>query len=105
MDKVRFCAKSHIYDVIVYTTQNEKNENQIPSIVATLIYNVQKSENMVFRVAGGKILIPRKKLNGNEPKRVYSFKYLGHFDTDDLRDHLDIERERRAQLDATCCTS
>ncbi|XP_028176959.1 uncharacterized protein LOC114364837 [Ostrinia furnacalis] len=29
-------------------------------------------------------------------KRVNSFKYLGHWVTDDLKDNVDIERERRA---------
>ncbi|XP_026326114.1 uncharacterized protein LOC113240070 [Hyposmocoma kahamanoa] len=63
-----------------------------------LIYNVKKSEYMVFGAAGGKIpdSIPSIKLNGNELKRAYAFKYLGHFVTDDLKDNLDIERERRA---------
>lgn len=63
-----------------------------------LAYNVKKSEWLVFRAVGGKCptTIPAIKLDGVELKRVYKFKYLGHFVTDDLKDQLDIERERRA---------
>ncbi|CAH2104113.1 unnamed protein product [Euphydryas editha] len=63
-----------------------------------LIYNVKKSEVMVFRAQGGKRpeSVPVIKLNGSELKRVYQFKYLGHYVTDDLDDLVDIERERRA---------
>lgn len=35
-------------------------------------------------------------LNGTELNRVKQFKYLGHYVTEDLKDDLDIERERRA---------
>ncbi|PZC70440.1 hypothetical protein B5X24_HaOG216254, partial [Helicoverpa armigera] len=35
-------------------------------------------------------------INGTPIRRVNKFKYLGHFLTDDLSDHEDIERERRA---------
>ncbi|XP_022818955.1 uncharacterized protein LOC111351303 [Spodoptera litura] len=63
-----------------------------------LLYNVAKSEFMVFKASGGKCpdSVPAIRLNGNELNRVYQFKYLGHYVTDDLRDHVDIERERRA---------
>ncbi|CAK1579855.1 unnamed protein product [Parnassius mnemosyne] len=62
-----------------------------------LVYNTEKSQYMVFRVAGRcPESIPAINLNGSELKRVYQFKYLGHILADDLRDDLDIERERRA---------
>ncbi|XP_047990506.1 uncharacterized protein LOC125229659 [Leguminivora glycinivorella] len=53
---------------------------------------------MVFKAVGGKLpeSVPVIKLNNNELKRVHAFKYLGHYVTDDLKDQLDIERERRA---------
>ncbi|XP_048002070.1 uncharacterized protein LOC125238707 [Leguminivora glycinivorella] len=63
-----------------------------------LLYNAKKSEYMVFKAVGGKLpeSVPVIKLNNNELKRVHAFKYLGHYVTDDLKDQLDIERERRA---------
>ncbi|KAL0860785.1 hypothetical protein ABMA27_009329 [Loxostege sticticalis] len=63
-----------------------------------LTYNVKKSEFLVFKAVGGKCpeSVPAIKLNGVELKRVTKFKYLGHLVTDDLKDHEDIERERRA---------
>ncbi|XP_061711717.1 uncharacterized protein LOC133521011 [Cydia pomonella] len=63
-----------------------------------LLYNAKKSEYMVFKAVGGKLPenVPAIKLNNNELKRVYTFKYLGHYVTDDLKDQLDIERERTA---------
>jgi retron-type reverse transcriptase len=62
-----------------------------------LTYNVKKCEYMVFEVRGkhredGPDLL----LNGFKIKKVSSFKYLGHVIADDLKDNLDIERERRA---------
>ncbi|XP_063535970.1 uncharacterized protein LOC134745820 [Cydia strobilella] len=62
-----------------------------------LRYNVAKSEYMVFK-AGSRCpsYVPPIRLNGEQLRRVYSFKYLGHLITDDLRDDADIERERRA---------
>lgn len=63
-----------------------------------LIYNVKKSECMVFQ-AKGKALpstVPPIKLYGTPLKRVSQFKYLGHVVTFDLKDDADIERERRA---------
>ncbi|XP_045537877.1 uncharacterized protein LOC123721879 [Papilio machaon] len=63
-----------------------------------LVYNVAKSEYLVFGAGGGKYpeVVPVIKLNGTELKRVYQFKYLGHYVTADLKDQVDIERERRA---------
>lgn len=62
-----------------------------------LIYNTSKSECMVFP-AGGRCpgTIPSIKLNGVKLTMVKQFKYLGHWLTSDLRDDVDIERERRA---------
>lgn len=61
-----------------------------------LLYNVQKSEYMVFKAAGR---CPEHSLNitlnGLSINRVTKFKYLGHFLTDGLEDDVDIERERR----------
>ncbi|KAL0850723.1 hypothetical protein ABMA28_006665 [Loxostege sticticalis] len=62
-----------------------------------LRYNVKKSEYMVFK-AGAKSC-PRATtftLNNSPLNRVSQFKYLGHWVTEDLRDNVDIERERRA---------
>jgi exonuclease III len=62
-----------------------------------LVYNVAKSEVMVFKA--GKIKpcrVPRIMLNGVPLKVVERFKYLGHIITSNLNDDQDIERERRA---------
>ncbi|XP_061718277.1 uncharacterized protein LOC133525883 [Cydia pomonella] len=62
-----------------------------------LRYNGKKSEVLVFK-AGRKSYktVPPVTLGG-EPLRVTkTFKYLGHWVTEDLKDDLDIERERRA---------
>ncbi|XP_013144898.1 PREDICTED: uncharacterized protein LOC106108310, partial [Papilio polytes] len=62
-----------------------------------LVYNVSKSELILFRARGRKREhIPPIKLNGVDLRRVSSFKYLGHVVTEDLKDDNDIERERRA---------
>ncbi|XP_045541692.1 uncharacterized protein LOC123723174 [Papilio machaon] len=62
-----------------------------------LIYNVRKSELMVFQARGRKIEhVPPIKLNDVALLRVSSFKYLGHVVTEDMKDDNDIERERRA---------
>lgn len=54
---------------------------------------------MVFKAAGKTPeYIPRLTLNGKDINRVFRFKYLGHFLTDDLKDDVDIERERRATV-------
>ncbi|XP_022827624.1 uncharacterized protein LOC111357240 [Spodoptera litura] len=62
-----------------------------------LRYNVRKSEVLVFK-AGTKTypIATQLKLCGSPLKQVTSFKYLGHWVSEDLRDGLDIERERRA---------
>ena len=62
-----------------------------------LRYNVKKSEVLVFK-AGTKVypVVPQLKLCGSSLKQVTSFKYLGHWVSEDLKDNLDIERERRA---------
>ena len=41
-------------------------------------------------------LIHTISLNGSVLNRVHQFKYLGHIVSDDLKDDLDVERERRA---------
>lgn len=62
-----------------------------------LVYNVAKSEVMVFE-AGGRSpdTVPSVSLYGVALRRVFKFKYLGHLLTADLKDNDDIERERRA---------
>ncbi|CAK1589920.1 unnamed protein product [Parnassius mnemosyne] len=62
-----------------------------------LKYNADKSELLVFRGRNkSPTYIPPVKLNGLLLQRVAQFKYLGHIVTEDLKDDLDIERERRA---------
>ncbi|CAK1585979.1 unnamed protein product [Parnassius mnemosyne] len=62
-----------------------------------LAYNVKKCEYIVFGVRGKpRTDEPDLFLNGSKLKKVTSFKYLGHFLADDLKDNVDIERERRA---------
>ncbi|XP_028157335.1 uncharacterized protein LOC114350632, partial [Ostrinia furnacalis] len=62
-----------------------------------LLYNVKKSEYMVFKAASKcPNVVPDLLLNGVKLNRATKFKYLGHYVTDDLKDHVDIERERRA---------
>ncbi|XP_047028765.1 uncharacterized protein LOC124636648 [Helicoverpa zea] len=62
-----------------------------------LVYNVKKSVYLVFETADGKVpQNPVLTLNGLPLARVHTFKYLGHFLTSDLRDEVDIDRERRA---------
>lgn len=62
-----------------------------------LLYNVNKSEYMVF--SGGNKApssVPEIKLYGSPLNRVQQFKYLGHILTPSLKDDSDLERERRA---------
>lgn len=62
-----------------------------------LLYNVRKSEVMVFRVGSKKpMTIPPVYLYGVALKRVCQFKYLGHILNEVLSDDDDMERERRA---------
>lgn len=62
-----------------------------------LIYNVKKSQTMVFNVRGKCTKeLPPVLLNNCILDRVDNFKYLGHYLTPDLKDDADIERERRA---------
>lgn len=62
-----------------------------------LVYNVQKSKLLVFRVTRKKPAhIPSVMLKGVVLERVRDFKYLGHIVTEDLKDDADLERERRA---------
>lgn len=62
-----------------------------------LKYNSKKSEVLIFKA--GKLKptdVPPVVLDGSALKVVSFFKYLGHMLTEDLRDDMDIERERRA---------
>jgi hypothetical protein len=62
-----------------------------------LIYNIPKSEWMVFQARGRSLIqTPKLKLYGCSLNRVEQFKYLGHILTPDLKDNCDIEKERRA---------
>ncbi|XP_045448800.1 uncharacterized protein LOC123657269 [Melitaea cinxia] len=62
-----------------------------------LKYNAKKSEIMVFKAgAKGYKTIPEVSLCGSPLLRVTSFKYLGHWVTENLGDNKDIDRERRS---------
>ncbi|XP_041977998.1 uncharacterized protein LOC121732246 [Aricia agestis] len=62
-----------------------------------LLYNIDKSVYMVFQAKGRRPdKVPNIYLNNKCLKRVEQFKYLGHWLTFDLKDNVDIERERRA---------
>lgn len=63
-----------------------------------LLYNVKKSQYMVFGAVGNKYPshVPPIHLNGVALDKVKEFKYLGHNVVDDLKDDVDIDRERRA---------
>ncbi|XP_073942376.1 uncharacterized protein [Choristoneura fumiferana] len=62
-----------------------------------LKYNILKSQYMVFESGRkDKNEIPLICLHGTPINRVNQFKYLGHVLATDLKDDLDIERERRA---------
>lgn len=62
-----------------------------------LRYNAKKSELLVFK-SGRKsyVDLPPVTLAGSPLVKTTSFKYLGHWVSEDLSDDLDIERERRA---------
>ncbi|XP_063378555.1 uncharacterized protein LOC134665511 [Cydia fagiglandana] len=51
---------------------------------------------LVFRYGKGPEVVPPVYLNGSPVRVVTSFKYLGHYLTENLRDDMDMERERRA---------
>ncbi|XP_061705685.1 uncharacterized protein LOC133516678 [Cydia pomonella] len=62
-----------------------------------LVYNVSKSECVIFKVKGKcPPVFPPVRLNGQPLTIVDQFKYLGHVVSADLKDDADIERERRA---------
>lgn len=62
-----------------------------------LKYNPIKSELLVFRGKNkNPSYVPPVTLSGSLLRRVTKFKYLGHIVTEDLKDDLDMERERRA---------
>jgi hypothetical protein len=62
-----------------------------------LKYNAKKSEIMIFRPDSKRYTFaPNFYLCGAALNQVEQFKYLGHWVTGDLRDNVDIERERRA---------
>jgi exonuclease III len=62
-----------------------------------LKYNENKSEFMVIKGRNkGPANVPPILLNGTALNRVTHFKYLGHILTEDLKDDMDMERERRA---------
>lgn len=67
-----------------------------------LVYNVLKSEYLIFAAPGKHLNYePMIALNGRALKRVAQYKYLGHYVTEDLKDQVDVDRERRA-LAARC---
>ncbi|XP_039749996.1 uncharacterized protein LOC120626498 [Pararge aegeria] len=62
-----------------------------------LIYNVAKSEYLIFKAPRKQVQYePIITLKGAVLNRVTQFKYLGHYLTEDLKDHVDKERERRS---------
>ncbi|XP_026324463.1 uncharacterized protein LOC113233556 [Hyposmocoma kahamanoa] len=60
-----------------------------------LHYNIKKCEHFSFTAAVNNLKKEFPEVTLNDMKRVTSFKYLGHYITDDLKDNADIERERR----------
>ncbi|XP_063381882.1 uncharacterized protein LOC134668331 [Cydia fagiglandana] len=62
-----------------------------------LKYNEKKSQYVVFESGRNRSSeFPAIYLNGSPMDRVTQFKYLGHVVAADLKDDIDIERERRA---------
>lgn len=61
-----------------------------------LIYNLAKTEIVIFKAGRGPDNVPEVRLNGGAVRVVEQFKYLGHVLTGDMRDDKDMERERRA---------
>jgi hypothetical protein len=67
------------------------------AVTQGLKYNAVKSEFMMFVPDRKRYTnVPCFTLGGTPLKRVDSFKYLGHWITEDLKDNQDIERERRS---------
>ena len=61
-----------------------------------LKYNAKKGAVMIYRSMTLKgCIIPKFKLNGIILHVVASYKYIGHYITDDLSDDEDINRQRR----------
>lgn len=94
--------KKRFYKLLLLLTPTVRSLRQLLNICESyvqthgLIYNVKKSEYLVFGDKGGKIEFPSVSLCGAPLKRVSVYKYLGHYVTEDLKDQIDIERERRA---------
>nr|XP_026497961.1 uncharacterized protein LOC113402054 [Vanessa tameamea] len=62
-----------------------------------LRYNPTKSEFMIFKPDHKRYNhVPNITLCGTSLKKVDRIKYLGHWITEDLKDNVDIERERRS---------
>ncbi|XP_026325415.1 uncharacterized protein LOC113234330 [Hyposmocoma kahamanoa] len=62
-----------------------------------LKYNSKKSEVLIFKSSKfNPVNVPSVVLAGTALRVVDRFKYLGHMLTDELKDDLDVERERRA---------
>lgn len=61
-----------------------------------LKYNTTKSVLLVFKAGNKSYKVPPITLNGTMIAQVNSFKYLGHWVTESLKDDMDMERERRA---------
>lgn len=62
-----------------------------------LKYNALKSEFMVFKTSSNNYSdVPPVLLCGTPLNRATKVKYLGHWVSEDLKDNLDIERERRS---------
>ncbi|XP_063617230.1 uncharacterized protein LOC134790392 [Cydia splendana] len=59
-------------------------------------YNPDKSEFMVMEAANMPLSVPPLLLDGVQLRRVYEVKYLGHILLSSLKDHKDVERQRRA---------
>ncbi|XP_045772691.1 uncharacterized protein LOC123872451 [Maniola jurtina] len=61
-----------------------------------LLYNVAKTEVMIFKYKKGPENVLPIKLCGSELRYVTKFKYLGHVLSDTMKDNEDLERQRRS---------
>lgn len=61
-----------------------------------LRYNTTKTKLLVFKAGNKSYKVPPVMLNGVPIEQINTFKYLGHWVTESLKDDLDMERERRA---------